>query len=64
MENFREDDAWYRDDRRGSRCLDWDADVPAQDKTYVVSNAGAVICNSTCVDDNKIHEFDIKMNKS
>lgn len=64
MENPREDAARYCNDRRGSRCLDWNADVQAQDKTYVISDAGAVVCSGACVDNNKIHKSDIKADKS
>ncbi len=59
MEDLREDTAWYRDDWRSSRCLDWDADIPAQDEAYVIPDAGAVVCSDSCGDDSKIHKLDI-----
>lgn len=64
MENFREDIARYRDDWRSGRSLDWNADVPAQDKTYVISDAGAVVCSDSCGDNSKIYESDITVIKS
>lgn len=59
MENPREDTAGYCDDWWGSRCLDRDADIQAQDEAHVISDAGAVVCSSTCVDHNKIHKPDV-----
>ena len=59
MENPREDTAGHCDDWWGSRCLDRDADIQAQDEAHVISYAGAVVCSSTCVDHNKIHKPDV-----
>ena len=64
MENPREDTAGHCDNRWGSRCLDRDADIPAQDKAYVISDAGAVVCSGAYVDDSKIYESDIIVTKS
>ncbi len=64
MENPREDTAGHCNDRWGSRCLDRDADIQAQDKAYVIPDTGAVICSSTCVDNNKIHKPDVMLLKS
>ena len=59
MENPREDTAGHCVDRWGSRCLDRDADIQAQDKAHVISDAGAVVCSGACVDNNKIHKPDV-----
>lgn len=59
MENPREDTVGHCDDWWGSRCLDRDADIQAQDEAHVISDAGAVVCSSTCVDHNKIHKPDV-----
>lgn len=59
MENPREDTAGHCDDWWGSKCLDRDADIQAQDEAHVISDAGAVVCSSTCVDHNKIHKPDV-----
>ena len=59
MENPREDTAGHCDDWWGSWCLDRDADIQAQDEAHVISDAGAVVCSSTCVDHNKIHKPDV-----
>ena len=64
MENPREDTAGHCVDRWGSRCLDRDADVQAQDKAYVISDVGAVVCSGAYVDDSKIYESDIIVTKS
>ena len=56
MENPREDTAGHCNDRWGSRCLDRDADIRAQDKAYVISDAGAVVCSGAYVDDSKIQK--------
>ena len=64
MENPREDTAGHCNDRWGSRCLDRDAYIQAQDKAHVIPDAGAVICSSTCVDASKIYESDIIVTKS
>lgn len=64
MENIGEDTARYRDDRRGSRCMDWDADVPTQDETYVIPDTGTVVCSDSCGDNSKIHESDIIADES
>ena len=59
MENPSEDTAGHCNDRWGSRCLDRDADIQAQDKAHVISDAGAVVCSGACVDNNKIHKPDV-----
>ena len=59
MENPREDTAGHCNDLWGSRCLDRDADIQAQDKAHVISDAGAVVCSGACVDNNKIHKPDV-----
>ena len=64
MENPREDIAGHSNDWWGGRCMDWDADVPTQDETYVIPDTGTVVCSSTCVDDNKIHKPDVILSKS
>ena len=64
MENPREDTAGRCVDRWGSRCLDRDADIQAQDKAYVISDAGAVVCSGAYVDDSKIYELDVILLKS
>ena len=64
MENPREDTAGHCVDRWGSRCLDRDADIQAQDKAYVISDAGAVVCSGAYVDDSKIYKSDIMVIKS
>ena len=64
MENSREDTAWHCDDWWSSRCLDWNADIPAQDKAHVISDAGAVVCSGACVDNSKMYESDIIVTKS
>lgn len=64
MENPREDTAGHCADRWGSRCLDRDVDIQAQDKAYVISDAGAVVCSGAYVDDSKIYKSDIMVTKS
>lgn len=64
MENPGEDTAGHCVDRWGSRCLDRDADIQAQDKAYVISDAGAVVCSGAYVDDGKIYKSDIMVTKS
>lgn len=64
MENPGEDTARHCDDRWGSRCLDRDADIQAQDKAYVIPDAGAVVCSGACVDNSKMYESDIIVTKS
>ena len=64
MENPREDTAGHCVDRWDSRCLDRDADIQAQDKAYVISDASAVVCSGAYVDDSKIYESDIIVTKS
>ena len=64
MENLGEDTAGHCNDRWGSMCLDRDADIQAQDKAYVISDAGAVVCSGAYVDDSKIYKSDIMVTKS